>query len=181
MNYEKFKSEGEVYLAMRTLAEDRDAIRSYFYFRSKVWKAIRDHIAESKDCVLFDKPADYYIAIHRGTGHSISMRDFGVYAKNYDTKPPSESSHFWIEFAVGLIHEEDSHMDYPNEREKTVHLNVPTELMMDFTKGKFDAWIAQLRRERDDLRSKADDDTLRRLVELYPDKAKKFLEERADA
>jgi hypothetical protein len=173
---DKFSSDGEAYLAIRQLSVDRDEIWRFFHFKSKVWKAICKHIAESKDNVLVSIPTEYFIATHRGTGHAISLRDFGVYSKNYDTKPPTESSLFWVKISIGLIHEEDADSDYWKEIDKEFSVNIPTDLMFDFSDSKFNAWISDLRRQRDAKRCKEDEETLVRLIRLYPSKTKLLLE-----
>lgn len=172
---EKFSSDGEAYLAMRQLATDREEIWRWFYFKSKVWKAIYNHIATSEDVVIVSIPTHNSIATHRGTGHAISLRDFGVYGKNYDTSPPTEATAFWMKVSIGLVHISEDH-DYGSEVDHGYNFNVPTELMFEFTEEKFNAWISDLRRKRDVIRTQKDDEALEKLISLYPDKARIILE-----
>lgn len=171
---EKFSSDGEVYLAMRKLSEDREEIWRWMYIKAKVWKAIYNHIADSEDVVIVSLPANCSIISHRGTGPAIHLRDFGIYAKNYDTKPPTESSAFWLKIDISFSRDDDN---YADEIEKSYRFNVPTALMFEFTDAAFGAWISDLRRERDVNRTKKDDEDLKRLINLYPGKAQLFLEQ----
>lgn len=175
MGYEKFNTEGDVYLAMRALANDRDDIQSYFYFKSNVWKEIRNHISNDINSPLFDPPRNHTIPIHRGTGADITLRDFGVFAKNYNTKPPSESEYFWIMFDVGFVHDENIDLDNPPIEYKSYTLNVPTNLIMDFNKPKFEEWISELSTKRNIKRTIDDIATLKDLINRYPEQAKELL------
>jgi hypothetical protein len=175
---DKFSSDGEVYLAMRKLSEDREEIWRWMYRKAKVWRAIYNHIADSEDVVIVSLPANHSIVSHRGTGPAIHLREFGVYAKNYDTKPATESSAFWLKIDIGFVHNDDDYQyGYADEIEKSYNFNVPTSLMFEFTDAAFNSWISDLRRERDVNRTKKDDEDLKKLINLYPGKAKLLLEQ----
>jgi len=145
---------------MYQLSDDHSKLGDYFYWVSPTWKAIEKHIAYAKDCVLIDSKGLTIIS-HRGTGPSIRFRDWFAYRK--------EDEIFGISFEVEYFESECEQNSYdPRTISRTYRLSIPFDLELNFTKKKFDAWIAELKKERDKETKAVDLKELARLKKLYP-------------
>jgi len=148
---------------MREIANLSEQLGSHFRSKSPLWKAIWDHIAHAKDCVLIDRKS--CVSVHRGTGHSINFMD--LYAcKDYSKLPAVEADFFAIQLYVDYYDEEE---DRDNMVKYTV--NAPTELALNFTQKGFKEWIVSVKKERDAERNENDLKELERLVKKFPKKA----------
>lgn len=140
----------------------RDETHRHFYFNSKLFRAIYEHIL-SKKCILIIPPADHSIPCHRGTGPSIHFKDAFVYVGG---------THINIAFTVGYIDNENEHMDYPPEREIKYDFSFPIEMELNFKQKDFDAHVKEIADKRENYREK---EQLKKLMHKYPEEAKKLL------
>lgn len=135
---------------MRLQADLQDELHKYFYFKSPTWKAIIREVSQKKrDNGLVVIPKDMHIPTHRGTGPAMSFK--GAWMPGLDYLPggvKKEQDYFGIRFVIGYVYDDDD-SDMPNEKEKTYDLNVPTDIELNFTQDKFDAWVATVKAERD--------------------------------
>jgi len=145
---------------MYQLSNDRCKLQDYFYWVSPTWKAIDNHIARAKDCVLINTKGLIIIS-HRGTGPSISFRDWYTYNR--------DGGAYGISFEVEYFESEHELNSYdPRTFRKTYYLSIPFDLELNFTKKKFNTWLAEMKIKRDKETRKADLKELDRLKKLYP-------------
>jgi hypothetical protein len=155
----------QVYEMISTINKLDSEIKKYFHFDCLIWKAIFKHIADSDDCVIVKKDKGN-IKCYRGTGPSISMRDYHKYCTQYDkNNKPHEPDVFSFEICV----EYEDLDNCEGEWKRQYDIIIPLELLTDFTQKKFDDWIEALRTKRDNLQRTLDIDKLKELMELYPE------------
>jgi len=156
------KLDGNIFEHIMKISEMESDKMSYFYWVSPLWRAIQDHIAHAKDCVLIDR--DGTIVCHRGGAFAaISLLETHVYRGDYVDGKLVEPTIFGICLEVEYYSDETN-----NVYRKTYNIIAPQDLELNFTKKKFKAWIAELRGARDKGRKKNDLKELRRLKKLYP-------------
>jgi hypothetical protein len=144
---------------MATMRDMKDAKSDYFRSVSKLWRAIRDHIADAKDCVLFDLEGT--IIAHRGTGASIALNNVHLYRFRdcFDEMCLTIGVEYFCEG-------EESSYD-PDTTSKTYRVVVPADMELNFTKRKFDAWIKKKKEERDVETEAEERAELKRLTKKY--------------
>lgn len=150
--------EGNPVAHMLKLREMKSDLRDYYRSVSPLWKAIRDYIIQTNDCVLFDIPAT--IVRHRGTGAAISLKDPYLIGRSEEM-----SIHYTIEIEYFGEGQEDSYS--PDTYHSSHYIYVPVDLELDFTKAKFNAWIKKQQRKRDANVEKAERKELARLIKKY--------------
>lgn len=171
MPKEEFALRGGLVAHMRLQSELEDELSKYFYFKSPLWKAIIREVykGQGQDSGLVKPQPDMHIPSHRGTGPSVSCKSAWMPGMNYlPDGGKEEQNYFGIRFVVGWVYNDDT-SEHPQEKERTYDLNVPVDLETNFTQEKFDAWVATLRAERDELDRK---DAKRQLDEIkarFPD------------
>ena len=157
--------DGNVISNMNRISELQAAQSKYYHFTSKLWKAIRNHVSYSKDCVLCELEGT--IISHRGTGASISIKKTRLYAPDYKTRPPTEADHFSLSFEVEYFCEGEERSYDPDTYRRTYYVNPPVALELNFTKRGFDAWIKEMREKRDVEIEKPEREELKRLKKKY--------------
>jgi hypothetical protein len=140
--------------------EARCRERAYFNRVSKSVKEIKNHIHYDEDCVLMEKMRD-----EDGDLLDVSSVDFRSAALS---DHEGERDWCWIDLEVQFC---ESEYRYPS---RSCRVKVPIDLEKNFTQEKFDAWIAKLRKERDDKVKEQEIEDLKRLMRKYPDEAVKL-------
>lgn len=159
--YEPVLYGGNIITHLREMQSLRENCRKYFSYKSKFFRALKDHIG-SEDCV-FDLRGE--VVWHRGTGIDVSFRGATVWALDYQQDPPKEPDVFSIDFEVTV---ED---EYGQEQRRSFSIGVPVDLEFNFTVEKFNKLIDKKRKEIDYKIV----EELERLIEKYPDKAREIL------
>lgn len=144
------------------LQESHDRFR-----RLPVFRNILRHIEkEHGNNVLALISKDAMVCFYRGTGLGVSIRDL------YLRKDEGMVS---LDVEVEWIYSDDSYRDYPPKRQTICTIEVPVELVSDFTEEKFNAWVSaetikvtQQRREK--VKKK-----LEKIISAYPDIAAEIL------
>lgn len=152
---------------MKKMREMEKARHEYFYWASLLWKAIRNHIATARDCILIDRKDE--IVIHRGTGPAIGLKETHLYAGEWTVANNDEISQlipskvFAMIVAVEYIPKEETHKEWPNTYREEYELQVPIDLELNFTKKAFNEWLANLKVIRDAEQKRHDLAELKRL------------------
>ena len=128
----------EAYELMLLKAINEEKVRRFFY-RSDIWKAIIDHI-ESDDCCIIIK--ENQIVCHRGTGQAIGIRGCHTYGTQYEQEPITWKARSFpapvFNMDVEITYWND---DHHKEYEKEYHIQVPIELLTNFSIDKFNEWV----------------------------------------
>lgn len=161
----------EIFEMLRERSHLKSEIESYFHFDSPLKRAIVDHINDSKDCAIVKREGD--IPCHRGTGPDIRFREWHarydqLMKDNKTFRPPD---YVTVEVYVGYYDAEEN-----REWQRRYDLVIPLDLLTNFSKERFEAWVAKLREKRDGLQETKDLDILKVLVKRYPKHAKEYLE-----
>ena len=163
---------GNIIAHMRHMADCREARSTYFYRHSKLWRKLWKHLQEDNNG-LIKHPDNSLIVVCRGSGHSISLRDTCLYAKNYNTDPPTEAATFSMSIEIEYIDEDNRSMDYPPTFTRSYNIQVPCELELDFSEKAFAKWTSlKIAEETADTILK-EQETLLKLMKLHPDFVKK--------
>lgn len=136
-----------------------------YYQGSEFWRALQKHIEDSDDCII-ERPGGV-------RNHSASS---GVSFKSACAPWCSEgeeqtiSLHIEVEF---VPHEDDPGYDTfqvggPGRRQ-TFFIYYPADLEINFTKEKFNIWLNQQRKVRDEQRLEKDQATIKRLLSQCPE------------
>jgi hypothetical protein len=162
MPYDPFNPEilnNDIVEHIWTISDMQGAVTDYFRYKCDVWKAIVEHIAHAKKCILIDRPAP--VAWLRGTGPDIHMHRAYSY-RNWGGKP---ATFIRIELRVGFA--EDAEFDPDIEKTSEFRIDVPLELFRNFTKAAFDRWVSQIRTKKESDLLQSDLATLRKLAKRH--------------
>jgi len=127
----------EAYEMMLLKASNEEKVGRFFY-RSDIWRAIRDHIESDECCIIIKENP---IICHRGTGQAISIGRCHTYGMQYSGLASGFNKAFpapVFSMEITITYWND---DYDREYEKTYNIQVPVELLTDFTVDKFNEWI----------------------------------------
>jgi hypothetical protein len=142
--------QSDIIAHMQKMGEMESARRKYFYFCSKLWKAIEKHITYEVDCVLIEREAD--VVVHN-SGSSVSLKETHLYSGEW-THPEKglgvlvEATVFSMEIEVTFCPKDEQDRDDPSFYRKSYYLQPPIELERNFTEKAFDKWIDGLKKER---------------------------------
>lgn len=162
----KLEGDGIVPHLIKTRAMRQEAQR-HFHFHSKLWRAIQEHIL-SKDCVLFERTGT--VATY-SAGPGIGLERFNI-PFNLEREPQN------MVFDIRVSYWADSESsDNRETRDEHYSVYFPATLESKFTKRKFNLWLEEKRKARDETRQVADIKTLQRLIEKYPGQAASMLPE----
>jgi hypothetical protein len=149
------------------MQDARDVTLKHFSFKSKLVRAIQDHVLNATDCTLIDK------------GGRTVNRLGGIQVKNVVTPyaMPGECQMLNIEFVVALNALETDYPEYDlgNDIEKRMDVYAPSDLELNFTKEKFDLWLGTMREKRSKELYGKNLQLLKDLVQKYPAAAKTAL------
>lgn len=104
--------------------------------RSEAWRAIHDHVVYAENCVLVDRKGRR-VSCHRGTGYAVRIKD----AFNMRTGGPST-----ICIVVQVEYDEDDEIVDSGATE-TERIYVPADMLIRFSRRKFNAWLKIRRAE----------------------------------
>jgi len=135
---------GNIVAHMRHIAGLQRMVDTYFHMYSKLWRKIEHHIANDQDQVLVEFPKTWQVRGSRAS-YGVHRQSCGIYAMDFVDGVPKPPKTFWMDIRVDFTDEEEG-----NEFSKSFHVNVPVDLELDCTDEKFDAWIASIRKIRDD-------------------------------
>ena len=136
--------------AMQDRAELTENIRSYIN-RSELWRAFCHYVSTAKVCYLLNR-SEHPIAVHRGSGASISFREAHLYAPKSYAPVRVEADVFCVYLDITYYDKDDLDSEYPRTHSIDYSVNFPTALMLKFTKKGFDAWVAESKaKAKDDL------------------------------
>jgi 5'(3')-deoxyribonucleotidase len=143
-----------VFAHIRHTLELKERTLWYFRTQSKLWKAIVEHICHDKNVILAPKPVDdAVVAMHRGTGPAISLKDVGVWGQDIKEGKDDQGKFtgyifrevaFWMKVKVDWYSEEvgdEVHREYKLD-------HVPCILELEFSNKKFDEWVESLAQEK---------------------------------
>lgn len=128
----------EAYEMMLLKASNEEKVRRFFY-RSDIWKAINEHIESDECCIIIKENP---IVCHRGTGQAIGIRGYHTYGTQYEQEPVTWKARsfpapvFNMDVEITYWHEE-----HEKEYDKTYHIQIPIELLTDFSTDKFNEWV----------------------------------------
>lgn len=159
---------GNIIAHMRHMADCKEARFSYFHRHSKLWRKLWQHLQEDNNG-LIEHPENSLIVVHRGSGHAISLRDTHLYAKNYETRPPTESTVFGMDVEIEYIEEDNRGMDYPPSFVRKYSIQVPCELELNFTDKAFSKWINLKISEQTADKILKEQKMLLKLMKLHPE------------
>lgn len=145
-----------------------EATRVHFTRKSRLWRAIRDHIADDSDCVLIERKGR--IASFRGTGASVNFVEAQAH-RQLGGNGSGVAEFFTLTVSVRYWLEpgDDENRDTTQE---DYRIMVPIDLELAFSDRKFSAWLSKLRRIRNSDHEAKDMADLKRLVKSYPFAAK---------
>lgn len=150
----------------------------YFYFDSALMRAIQNEISENPDSGILEDwaygDAPKPNTVVHGRAHSgVHFKDAHLFAPK-SWSPLVESETFCIEIEVdfGFYNEDEGEH---REESRKFRVYPPTELAIQFDQKKFDKWVKELTKKRDEERRKKDLDKLRRLINTYPARAREIL------
>lgn len=128
-------ADDEICARLEQLQELEASTTKYFRLDSPLWKAIKRYIENAKvgECVLCDK--QHPVLILRGTGAAISYRR--VYYQPAGADDPKNTVRLILDVTF-YDAEEDREI-----WERNIMVDVPIDLMVNFTDDKFNAWIAE--------------------------------------
>lgn len=127
---------------LRSLSDGKQEVFKYFHYDSKFWKALKKHICEApRYACIIQLLAHHSIPSYRGTGPAISFRAAHIGGGDCSSGTWQESKRYYLEFAITFVHKECDYMENPPTQEKTYEILVPFDLEINFTQGKFDAWV----------------------------------------
>jgi hypothetical protein len=161
---------------MRSLMKMKSDLHSYFYWDSRLFRKIEDHVWHAEDCVLMDRPAGYELTISSASTsfRFIKAHTFGTQFKD---NVPYEPDVFSLYFAAEFRNDEEDHT-IEISHDILVPLNLEDEVPTDVFEARWAAWLEQQRVERDERRKKKELPTLEKLLARYPEEAKKLLKEK---
>lgn len=156
---QKFKEEqkaklvnGNIFDHMTKMRDMEEARFRYFHYVSDLWKAIQKHITYAKDCVLIDRKDA--VMIHRAA-YGVTLERTNLF---------SDKNYFAMTIKVEFVPQEEMHRECPNTYVETFYLQPPIDLELNFTEGKFNAWLKELKRKRDTENLKEEKAELKRLM-----------------
>lgn len=159
---------GNIIAHMRHIADCKETRFSHFHFHSKLWKKLWKHLQEDNNGLIVH-PDNSLIVVHRGTGHAITLRDTHLYAKNYNTNPPTEATTFSMSVEIEYIDEDNSGMDYPPTFSRKYDFQVPCELELNFSDEAFAKWASLKVAEQTADTILKEQKILLKLMKLHPD------------
>jgi hypothetical protein len=158
---------------MRIVRDATLATRNYFMRKSPVERAIRDDLnAHPRRIDLIGEVPEASIRIYRGTGAGISFKVPRIEYSQIREVPRSEGGpyqryeldYYILDFTVGYENEEENH-----EFERLYSFQVPFDLELNFTREKYDAWVAEQKAKREAEKMKEDLEKLKELVGRHPE------------
>lgn len=155
----KLEGGGIVAHLVKSRQMDQEA-RRHFHFKSKLWRAIQDHI-QSKDCVLFKR---HGVVATYSAGPGIALED--AYIPIHLDKETQN-----MVFKIRVSYWSEPGNDNRETFEERYSIYFPASLEGSFTPRKFNLWLQEKRRERDAKQSAEDLKTLERLMLAYPSEA----------
>ena len=159
---------------MLKISEYKEAVRTYYYWVSPLWKAIREHIRDAKDCVIINREG--CMVSHRGTGVSISLKEAHLHSDYVCTKNCKRvpATTFQMKLTVEYF-EEGYEGEWPlRSYDKTYYIDPPIKLEKKFTQKGFNAWVEELRKKRDRENEKEDIAQLKKLMKKYKGRLKEI-------
>lgn len=129
----------EAYDMMLAIESNKCGVRDHFHWNSPLWRTIRDHI-ESNECSIILKPDN--VMTYRGTGQAIRLIKTHTYHTEYKTDPSSGKTitlvpdFFCMELEIELYSEDED-----RTFNRDFKLNIPIDLLIDFTQEKFKKWV----------------------------------------
>lgn len=137
--------EGNIIQHMLKTQDMEQQTWKHFTYKSKVFKAIVDHIAHEApgpNCAFFDeaglKENGAGVLCCHGTGPSVHFRR----ARIYGTKAGNDKGDFELYIEVSYVDD----CDHRTMKEYSIH--VPADLELNFTPRKFSAWLQATKKKR---------------------------------
>ncbi len=130
-----------------------EKVEANFWIYNPLWRYIEDHLEHAKECVLIEREG----RIQGCSAHS------GVYLKDvYEMigDPPT------LCFRCDVYYENESDPEW--SRESMAHIYVPSELAVEWNEAKWNEFLSEEKRKRDESQAKEDTKKLRELVKKYP-------------
>lgn len=161
--------------AMKELSKKMEVLKRYFYFDSRTWHAIIDHIWKSPECVLIDRISKHYgasvsIPCHRGTGPSISLRKFHSYSDDYDAKhKPVPAKVFNLDLEVEYEFDEESGQNFTNHYSIQVPCHLEDDCDDKEWKKRWNVWLVEMKEKHNKKERDTEIPKLKALMEKYPD------------
>jgi len=122
----------EAYDMMLVIMENKPKIKEHFYHNSELWKAIKEHIISDDRSIIFIKDE---IISYRGTGPSILLTNVYAYPPQYSKNEKIIPTVFCMEITINTTDDDN----YTHQ--KDFKLDVPIDLLINFSKEKFDKWV----------------------------------------
>jgi len=138
----------KAYEAMKVSEDLKRDVRDFLY-RSEMWKAIRDDIANPKSRLL---DTTHKLVYHRGTGADITIKGWTRWGRQPLGDKLVEPDTFGLDVEITLYDEE-------NDREcvEVLYLTIPLDfLVKKFNTRKFNSWLngrrdARIIKDRNDI------------------------------
>lgn len=114
------------------LRNGKSDMRSYFHWKSPVWRAIQCYFNETKErwVNLIGEHPDKILVTHPGTGADVTVKNAYIDWHKNDIMV--------LEIFVSFYDD-----DYNSETVETFTLYVPKDLELNFTQEKFDSWATR--------------------------------------
>lgn len=140
------------------LRNGKSDMRSYFHWKSPVWRAIQCYFNETKErwVNLIGEHPDKILVTHPGTGADVTIKNAYIDWHKNDIMV--------LEIFVSFCDDNCN-----NETVEMFTLHVPKDLELNFTQEKFDSWATEVANKRNEDIEKKEKATLLRLLDKYPE------------
>jgi len=160
---------------LKDIATFSEEVRQYYYFKSKLWKAIQKHI-ESKECVILRKRSDARLAYYRGTS-SVKLESV-KYRRNFNIDEPPT---IYLEFKVKIDYCFGStnyfEPDYSADTVETHRLYIDPDLETNFSEKAFEKWVEKQRKEHEEEEKGKIEYSILDIIRQFGEDAKAFLQD----
>lgn len=143
--------------------DEKEQIR-HFFNSNPLKNAIVRHIADANDCVLLQREKDD-IVYYRGLGPAITLKNWFLVTGGISGQPDSI---LVMDFVI-VYCSTDNGVVAQERYTKEYSINVPVELVTDFTLADFQKFLDEKKAERDTLRRKEEVKLLHELARKYPE------------
>lgn len=151
----------DIFDRLTKLRKDKDDIDKAFR-KTEVWKAVFEHLKDSKNCILVEVAEGSRVCCYRGTGYAI--RTESITPVRLLNKSDSFDNFIRCDISVTFYPD-----DYTNDEETgNFTLDIPEALASEFNKDDFDKWALEVKRLRDERLHANEIYTLKRLMKKYP-------------
>ncbi len=137
---------------------------------STLFKSIENYIIKNPKNIFIPHPENHEIPCYKGSGRSIRLKDAGLWGIEIEDNKIKPRSCFWIKISVEFK-EIDLYTDFAVQKHKEI--TIPLDLSTNFTKEKFDYWIAELEEKNNKHIYENETKLLLELIAKYPELALK--------